>query len=142
MDRNKSYLFIINGDGYQWLDNTKIPCVPENRVNEVIAIINCGNNTAHQVKAIMQIAEKRYTCDKSYSISKDDQIFLFVSWGDNVNINSNLSLKLRYFDTFHNVYEQTFEIGELNGTILIKSYSFKNCCLNTHKIKINNKKRN
>jgi len=123
MDKDKSYIYYVREEDSNWLDMSTHPIVPEERAKEAISIINCGNNTAHQVKFSMKHENSKILSDKSISVTKDEQVFLFISYDKNDKLEKNLVLNIRYFDTFQNVYEQDFMFYEENDEFMFKSYA-------------------
>lgn len=123
MDNERGYLFSIQDNLIEWAKQDMFPAIPDVRVREVMAITNCGNESAHQVKLQMNIGDKVFECDKAMSVKKDDSLFLFLSWNKDIEINEEMFLTIRYFDTFQNVYTQKFKILEKDGERLLKSFS-------------------
>lgn len=108
MKQNLTFAFIFNNN--QWLPSNLEIAVPEGRISEVVKITNIGNNAAHQVKVYIDKNGTRVMADKAFSIKVDDSVFLFLDDGDLVKQDDNYKLIFRYFDSFQNIYEQSFDI--------------------------------
>lgn len=119
----KTHGFFIQGEEIGWAPADKIPIIDKNKLTGFISLINCGNNTAHQVKLNMIIGNKTYGDEKVYSVQKDDEMFLYLSINPTANISEDLILQLRFFDCFQNVYEQSFKIKDIHSAMLVISYA-------------------
>ena len=119
----KTHGFFIQGDNIGWAPADKIPIIDQSKLTGFISLINCGNNTAHQVKLSMRIGGKTYGDEKVYSAPKDDELFLYLSINSSAILNEDLILHLRFFDCFQNVYEQSFRIKDIQDAMLVVSYA-------------------
>ena len=119
----KTHGFFIQGTDIGWAPANKIPVIDQKKLSGFISLINCGNNTAHQVKLTMKIGDKTYGDEKVYSVQKDDEMFLYLSINPEENFNEDLILQLRFFDCFQNVYEQSFLIKDIKTAMLVLSYA-------------------
>lgn len=119
----KTHGFFIQDTEFGWAPANKIPVIEQEKLSGFISLINCGNNTAHQVKLTMKIGEKTYGDEKVYSVQKDDEIFLYLSINPKTNLTDDLILQLRFFDCFQNVYEQSFLIKDIDTAMLVLSYA-------------------
>lgn len=117
--------FFITENMIGWASANKQLAVEKNKLSNFISLINCGNNTAHQVKLTMKIGndKKIYIDEKVTSVKKDNEIFLYLSLNSHSKINSDLFLQLSFYDCFQNIYEQDFHITNTSEAILVKSYS-------------------
>lgn len=123
LNRFKTYGFFIRKDTIEWIPNDKWPVIEKGSEDRIFSITNCGNNTAHQVKLSVTIGTKEYTCEKSNSLKKDDEIYFYFGLNNNIDINDKIILSIRYFDSFQNVYMQKFEIVNGKEFVYIISYS-------------------
>lgn len=121
MVRFKSFIFMYREDLKEWAPINLYPVMENGYEDRVFSIVNCGNNTAHQVKFYILIGNDRYVCEKAASILKDDEIYFYVSVGRAIVFDAILCI--RYFDSFQNVYEQRFSITDNEGVINIVSYT-------------------
>ncbi|MBR5156311.1 MAG: hypothetical protein IKW59_00910 [Clostridia bacterium] len=119
----KTHGFFIQGDSAGWAPPDKIPIIDKEKLPGFFSIINCGNNTAHQVKLKAIVNGNTYNDEKVHSIKKDDEIYLYLSISNEAKLTGDLILQLRFFDCFQNVYEQSFLIKEWENTMLVKSFA-------------------
>ncbi len=119
----KTHAFFIQGDDIGWAPADKITVIDKTKLTGFISLVNCGNNTAHQVKLNMKIGDKTYGDEKVYSVQKDDEMFLYLSINPKTKISEDLILQLRFFDCFQNVYEQGFRIKDIQSAMLVVSYA-------------------
>ena len=119
----KTHGFFIQGDAIGWAPADKIPIIDHTKLTGFISLINCGNNTAHQVKLSMRIGDKTFGDEKVYSVQKDDELFLYLSINPKATLNEELILHLRFFDCFQNIYEQSFRIKDVQIAMLVVSYA-------------------
>ena len=123
LDYLKTHGFFVNSAGTYWIPYDKIPGIERNQLNKLISVVNCGNNTAHQVKLSITINGKEYPDGKALSIKKDDELYLYIGIDNGTSMQDDLILTLRYFDCFQNVYEQKFFLKNEPDCIYFKSYS-------------------
>lgn len=135
LNQTKTHSFFIQDDKVGWAPFDKVPIIDKGKLPGFFSIVNCGNNTAHQVKLNITVNGQNYKDEKVYSIKKDDEIYLYLSISNNSKLTGDLILKLRFFDCFQNVYEQSFLIKEWQNSMLVKSYADielieKSSCMN------------
>lgn len=123
LDYLKTHGFFINTTGKYWIPSDKLPGIERSALTNFNSIINCGNNTAHQVKLIMTIDGIDYRDEKTLSLKKDDEIYLYIGIDKNIPFASDLILTIRYFDCFQNVYEQKFKVINTAECMHLISYS-------------------
>lgn len=123
LDYLKTHGFFVNSTGTYWIPYDKIPGIEGSQLNRLISVVNCGNNTAHQVKLSISINGKEYPDEKALSVKKDDELFLYIGIDNSISMKDDLILTLRYFDCFQNVYEQKFLLKNESNCIYFKSYS-------------------
>lgn len=123
LDYLKTHGFFVNSAGTYWIPYDKIPGIERNQLNKLISVVNCGNNTAHQVKLSITINGKEYPDEKALSVKKDDELYLYIGIDNGTSMQDDLILTLRYFDCFQNVYEQKFFLINEPDCIYFKSYS-------------------
>lgn len=123
LDYLKTHGFFVNSSGTYWIPYDKIPGIERSQLNKLISVVNCGNNTAHQVKLSININGKEYPDEKALSVKKDEELYLYIGIDNNASMQDDLILTLRYFDCFQNVYEQEFSLKNEPECIYFKSYS-------------------
>lgn len=123
LDYLKTHGFFVNFAGTYWIPYDKIPGIERSQLNKLISVVNCGNNTAHQVKLSITINGKEYPDEKALSVKKDDELYLYIGIDNGTSMQDDLILTLRYFDCFQNVYEQKFFLKNEPDCIYFKSYS-------------------
>lgn len=123
LDYIKTHGFFINASGICWIPVGKHPGIERKALTNFNAIINCGNNTAHQVKLIMTIDGVEYKDEKTLSMKKDDEIYLYIGIDNSIDFKSDMLLTIRYFDCFQNVYEQKFKVDNNPQYMSLISYS-------------------
>lgn len=123
LDYLKTHGFFVNSSGTYWIPYDKIPGIERSQLSKLISVVNCGNNTAHQVKLSISINGKEYPDEKALSVKKDDELYLYIGIDNKSAMQDDLILTLRYFDCFQNVYEQKFLLKNQPGCIYFKSYS-------------------
>lgn len=123
LDYAKTHGFFINTSGTYWIPPGKIPGIERSALTNFMSIINCGNNTAHQVKLSMTVDGTEYKDEKVFSIKKDDEIYLYIGLDSNITIQQELVLTIRFFDCFQNVYEQKFHLTNVPECVYLISYS-------------------
>ena len=123
LDYMKTHCFFAQGNLVEWMPADKIPVIEKSSLSKVISLVNCGNNTAHQVKLKMRIGEKEYGDEKVSSVVKDDEIFLYISINPMVEFDDDMVLLVHFLDCFQNIYEQSFLIREYNGSMIVKTCS-------------------
>lgn len=123
LDYLKTHGFFVNSAGTYWIPYDKIPGIERSQLNKLISVVNCGNNTAHQVKLSITINGKEYPDEKALSVKKDDELYLYIGIDNGTSMQDDLILTLRYFDCFQNVYEQKFFLKNEPDCIYFKSYS-------------------
>lgn len=120
---SQTHGFFINENMIDWVPDNQCPVIEKIRLSNFISLVNCGNNTAHQVKLSMKIDNKLYKDKKAISVKKDDEIFLYISLSPDIEITNDITLQLNFYDCFQNVYEQCFCIKNMQEDIVIKTYS-------------------
>ena len=123
LDFKRTHGFIAQGEPFTWIPADKVPAIDKASLPKFISLINCGNNTAHQVKLKMKIGSKEYGDEKVTSVCKDDELFLYLSINPSVTIDEDMILTIRFFDCFQNVYEQSFLIKDYQGSMIVKTYA-------------------
>ena len=123
VDYMKTHCFLVQGKSVEWMPADRVPVIDKLSLPKFISLMNCGNNTAHQVKLKMIIGEKEYSDEKASSVVKDGELFLYLSINPSVTFNDDMILVVRFYDCFQNVYEQSFLIKEYNGSMIVKSYA-------------------
>lgn len=122
LNKFKTYGFFIKKDICEWIPTEKHPIIEKGTENRIFSIVNCGNNTAHQVKISICIGDKCYSSEKSSSVQKDDEIFFYFGLNQEVTVDEKIILIIRFFDCFQNVYEQKFEIINSPDCLYLISY--------------------
>lgn len=122
LNQFNTYGFIIKEDGCEWIPVDKYPIIQKGTENRISSIVNCGNNTAHQVKLSICIGNSCYSCEKSSSVQKDNEIFFYFGLNQKASVNHKIFLTIRFFDCFQNVYEQKFEIFNNPDFLYLISY--------------------
>lgn len=110
LDYHKTHGFFINEFGTYWIPYDKIPGIDRKELSKFVAIVNCGNNTAHQVKLSINVFGKTFPDEKVFSVKKDDELYLYIGIDRKIPFQNDLVLTLRFFDCFQNVYEQEFKM--------------------------------
>lgn len=123
LDYKRTHCFMVQGAAIKWMPADKVPVIDKASLPKFISLMNCGNNTAHQVKLKMRIGDKEYGDEKVASVCKDDELFLYLSINPSVTFDDDLILHVRFFDCFQNVYEQSFLIKDYNGNMIVKTYA-------------------
>lgn len=123
LDYKRTHCFMVQGAAIKWMPADKVPVIDKASLPKFISLMNCGNNTAHQVKLKMRIGDKEYGDEKVASVCKDDELFLYLSINPSVTFDDDLILHVRFFDCFQNVYEQSFLIEDYNGNMIVKTYA-------------------
>ena len=123
LNHEKTHGFFIQENEIGFVPANKIPIIKQSKLPNFFSIVNCGNNTAHQVKLIFEIEGHEYHDEKVYSVRKDDEMFLYLGVHSAVKISGELLLKIRFFDSFQNVYEQGFIIVDAGNGLIVRSYA-------------------
>lgn len=121
-----TYCFMYDKTTPQWQPDEKYPVIEKKHINRMFAIVNCGNNSANQVKLSVKIGDQKYTSEKSTSIQKDSEIFFYFGCSKGSELPKDVSLCIRYFDCFQNVYEQEFNIVDRGDYIELGTYTDAN----------------
>lgn len=123
LDYKRTHCFMVQGTAIKWMPADRVPVIDKASLPKFISLMNCGNNTAHQVKLKMKIGDKEYGDEKVASVCKDDELFLYLSINPSVTFTDDLILHIRFFDCFQNIYEQSFLIKDYNGNMIVKTYA-------------------
>lgn len=118
-----TYCFNYNQTDPGWQPNNKYPVIPKEYIDRLYSIVNCGNNSAHQVKLTIKIGDKLYASEKTTSVPKDKEIFFYFGCSNGTNLPDDVSLCIRFFDCFQNVYEQRFKIKDTGDFIELITYT-------------------
>lgn len=117
----KTHCFFAQNNSINWMAADKLPIIEQSRMFNFISLVNCGNNTAHQVKLRMQIGEKEYRDEKVSSVIKDGELFLYISINPMIKFDDDMILIICFLDCFQNIYEQRFLIKEYNESMIVKT---------------------
>lgn len=119
MNRSKSYAYSKG----KWVADGMYPVVERGKEGAVWSIVNCGNNTAHQVKLSLTINGEKRDNEKATSIKKDDEIFVHIGIDPSISLGEGAVFSIRYFDSFQNVYLQEYKLIEKDNEVLLLSFT-------------------
>ncbi|SMC17453.1 hypothetical protein SAMN02745134_00332 [Clostridium acidisoli DSM 12555] len=118
INQTNPYTFQFDNKELKWIDSHWVS------IRKCFQILNCGNNTAQDVKIIIKINENEYPCVKTFSIDKNSTIYFRVDFDKSTfTLNENTLLLLRFKDTFQNDYEQIFKMYVKDDNIYIENNS-------------------
>ena len=118
-----TYVFQIRKDNISWQPVDMYSVIPKGEENRVFSIINCGNNTAHQVKLSIDVKGQNYPFERASSVGKDQEIYFYLGIENDYAVDEDIILNLRFYDCFQNVYAQKFQIVNGKECVYLKTYS-------------------
>lgn len=124
----RTYAFLYYPDKKGWNPSDKEVTIEKKLLNNSFLIVNCGNNTAHQVRCKIIINGVAWECDRAISVKKDEGIFFYIGMNNLEKIDMDIELRIQFYDCFQNIYVQEFQMKVEGDVLLIKAATDVQLC--------------